>query len=111
MSDSSRTAFYTSFVASGLYRVKSPLFSLEEVQCKNNYLPRRHAPYAINTRGLVDGNRYTGIHIPTLRFLINIKYSYLKATSTFKFFGVTVDSGEMALSFPVRKSSKCRIST
>ena len=54
--------------SSGLYRViKSPYLSLEKTQYKNNNLPWRHAPNGIFIRGLVNGNRYTDIHISRLR--------------------------------------------
>ena len=45
----------------------SSSLSLEETQCKNNNLPRRHATNGIFIRGLVDGKRYTDIHTSTLR--------------------------------------------
>ena len=48
--------------------VKSPYLSLEKTKFKNNNLPRRHATNGIFIRGLVDGKRYTDIHISTLRF-------------------------------------------
>ena len=74
-SDSSRKAFYTSFVvfacfssSSGLYKViNSPYLSFEKAQYKNNNLPRRHAPNSIFIRGIVDGKRYTDIHTSTIR--------------------------------------------
>ena len=53
---------------SGFYKViKSPYLSLEKAQCKNNNLPRRHAPHGIFIRRLVDGKRYTDIYISTHR--------------------------------------------
>ena len=71
MSDSSEKAFYTSFVvfASGFLQIlwffKVPI-SLENAQCKNNNLPRRHAPNGIFIRVLLDGKRYNGIYTSTL---------------------------------------------
>ena len=49
--------------------LKVPIFlSLEKTQCKNNNLPRQHTTNGIFIRGLVDGKRYTDIHISTLTF-------------------------------------------
>ena len=56
------------FSSSSFYQViKSPYLSLEKAQCKNNNLPRRHAPNDIFIRGLNDGMRYTDIHTSTRR--------------------------------------------
>ena len=56
------------FSSSGSYKaIKSPYFSLEKAQCKNNNLRQRHATNDIFIRGLVDGKRCTDIHTSTLR--------------------------------------------
>ena len=83
--------------SSGFYKViKSPYLSLslEKAHCRNNNLPRWHATNGIFIRRSVDGKRFIFQH---LRFLINIKESYLEPTSTLEFLGVIVDSGEMSL--------------
>ena len=74
MSDSSGKVFHTSSILRafsspfGFYKViKSPYLSLEKAQCKNNNLPRRHAPNGIFIRELVNGKRYTDIHTSTFR--------------------------------------------
>ena len=73
------------------FRLSSaPNLPREKAQCNNNNLYRRHAPNGIFIRGL---------KVKDLRFLINIKKSYLEPRLTLEFFGVTVDSVEMSLSF------------
>ena len=53
---------------SGLYKViKSPSLSFEKAQCKNNKLPRQHAPNDIFIRGLLNGKRFADIYTSTLR--------------------------------------------
>ena len=53
---------------SGLYKViKSPYFSLEKAQCKNDNLPWQHPPNGIFIRGLADNKRYTNIYTSKLR--------------------------------------------
>ena len=75
--------------------LKVPIsLSLEKAHCRNNNLPRWHATNDIFIRRSVDGKRFIFQH---LRFLINIKESYLEPTSTLEFLGVIVDSGEMSL--------------
>ena len=64
-------AFSSSF---GSYKaIKSPYFSLEKAQCKNNNLPQRHATNDIFIRGLVMARDVLIFILQHLEFLINIK--------------------------------------
>ena len=79
---------------SGFYQViKSPYFSLEKPQYKNDNLPRRHAPNGTLEDLLMARDTLIFI-LQHLGFLINIKKSYLEPTSTLEFLGVIVDSGK-----------------
>ena len=62
------------FSSSGSYKaIKSPYFSLEKAQCKNNNLPQRHATNDIFIRGLVMARDVLIFILQHLEFLINIK--------------------------------------
>ena len=89
MSDSGGKAFYTGFLQ--LFWPlpsceKSLSRSLEKGQCKNNNLPRQHAVNSIFTRGLVDGKRYTDIHISTLTLSDQYQKVVPRANINFRIF-------------------------